>query len=91
MTFVFFIYHDIQWSAARLIGFIPGGGSHGTMAFIVPGSMTNPLNIDEGSNVGVTGLYIYRVDACLTFGPRDGELLLVLITCREITDRVVWN
>ena len=66
MTFVFFIYGDIQWSASAtpLIGFISGGGSRGTMVFTVPGSITNLLNIDEGNSVDVTELYIYQVDLC---------------------------
>ena len=82
MTFVFFIYGDIQWGTGAIIGFIPRDV---TWSFWVPGSQTNQtLNIDEGSNVGVTGVYIYRVDLCSVLGPRDGEeskLILVLITC----------
>ena len=71
MTFVFFIYGDIQWGVGANVGFNAGDG---TSYFMVPGALTNQvLNIDEGSNVGVTGLYIYRVDMCLVLGPRDGE------------------
>ena len=70
MTFVFFIYGDIQWGNRAIIGFNPGDG---TSSFMVPGALTNKvLNIDEGSNVGVTGVYIYRVD-CSVFGPNSGE------------------
>ena len=77
MTFVFFIYGDIQWGNGDIqwgnganIGFSAGDG---TSSFMVPGALTNQvLNIDEGSNVGVTGVYIYRVD-CSVRGPRDGE------------------
>ena len=71
MTFVFFIYGDIQWGDGANIGFSAGDG---TRSFMDPRALTNQvLNIDEGSNVGVTGLYIYRVDLCLVLGPRDGE------------------
>ena len=71
MTFVFFIYGDIQWGAGANIGFSAGGG---TRDFDVPGALTNqPLNIDEGTNVGVTGVYIYRVDLCSVLGPNSGE------------------
>ena len=79
MTFVFFIYHDIQWGSAADIGFSVGDD---TRSFMVNGA----LNIDEGSNVGVTGVYIYRVDLCSVLGPRDGEKpkLLVVLTTRNV-------
>ena len=68
MTFVLFIYGDIQWGDGANIGFNAGDG---TRSFMVQGAMTNQtLNIDEGNNVGVTGLYIYRVD-CSVLGPND--------------------
>ena len=79
MTFVFFIYHDIQWGDGANVGFNAGDG---TRFFMLQDALTNQeLNIDEGSNVGVTGVYIYRVDLCSVLGPRDGEKpkLLVLI------------
>ena len=99
MTFVFFIYGDIQWGDTASIGFdaanigfdaanIGFDAGDGTRFFMVPGALTNQtLNIDEGSNVDVTGLYIYRVDLCSVFGPIDGEkpkLLLVVFTIRNI-------
>ena len=81
MTFVFFIYHDIQWGSGANVGFNAGDGIN---SFMVQGALTNQtLNIDEGSNVGVTGLYIYRLDLCSVLGPNDGEkpkLLVVLST-----------
>ena len=83
MTFVFFIYGDIQWGGGTNIGFSAGDG---TRSFMVQGALTSQaLNIDEGSNVGVTGVYIYRVD-CSVLGPRDGEKpkLLVVLTTRNI-------
>ena len=71
MTFVFFIYHAIQWGDGANIGFNAGDG---TRFFMVQDALTNQvLNIDERSNVGVTGLYIYRVDLCSVLGPNDGE------------------
>ena len=81
MTFVFFIYGDIQWGDGANIGFDAGDG---TRSFMVPHALTRQaLNIDDGNNVGVTGLYIYRVDLCSVIGPIDGEklnLLLVVFT-----------
>ena len=71
MTFVFFIYGDIQWGAGANIGFNAGDG---TRSFMVPGARTNQvLNIDRGSNVIVTGVYIYRVDLCSVLGSKNGE------------------
>ena len=71
MTFVFLIYGDIQWGDGANIGFNAGDG---TRSFMLPGALTNQtVNIDEGSNVGVTGVYIYRVDLCSVLGPKDGE------------------
>ena len=61
MTFVFFIYGDIRWGSGANIGFDAGDGTG--RSFMVPGALTNQtLNIDERSNVGVRGVYIYRVD-----------------------------
>ena len=78
MTFVFFIYGDIQWSSGANIGFNAGDG---TSSFMVPSALTNQvLNIDERGNVGVRSVYIYRVDLCSVLGPRDGKLLVVLTT-----------
>ena len=84
MTFVFFIYGDIQWSSGANIGFSAGDG---TRYFMVQGALTNQtLNIDEASNVGVTGVYIYQVDLCSVLSPRDGEnpKFLVVLTTRNI-------
>ena len=69
-TFVFFIYDDIQWGAGANIGFNAGDG---TRSFMVPGALTNQtLTIEDGSNVDVTGLYIYRVDSCLVQSSVNG-------------------
>ena len=85
MTFVFFVYGDIQWDDDAIIGFHSGDG---TESFINPHVLRRQaLNIDEGSNVGVTGLYIFRVDLCSVLGRIDGEkpkLLLVVFTSRNI-------
>ena len=71
MTFVFFIYHDIQWGENAIIGFSAGDG---VRSFMLPAALTGQvLNIDEGSNVGVRGVYIYRVDLCSVLGPNNGE------------------
>ena len=72
MTFVFFAYGDIQWGDGANVGF---NAEDGIGSFMLPGALTNQvLNIDEGSNVGMTGVYIYQVD-CSVFGPNNGEKL----------------
>ena len=69
-TFVFFIYNDIEWGYDAIIGFNAGDGIRSFMAPVV---LTNQSNtIEDGSNVNVTGLYIYRVDLCSMLGPNDG-------------------
>ena len=90
MTFVFFIYGDIQWGDGANVGF--DAGDDGSRPFMDPHALTNQiLNIDKGSNVGVTGLYIYRVDLCSVFGPRDGEKPNILIlTTRNILMGKFW-
>ena len=84
MTFVFFIYKDIQWGNDASIGFDAGDG---TRSFMDSHPLSRQaLNIDEGSNVGVTVVYIYRVDLCSVLAPMDGEkpkLLLVVITVKN--------
>ena len=58
-TFVFFIYDEIEWGFAN-IGFNAGDG---VRSFMVPGALTvQSRDIEEGTNVGRTGVYIYRVD-----------------------------
>ena len=89
MTFVFFIYHDIQWGDAN-IGFSAGDGIR---SFMLPGALTRQvLNIDEGSNVGVTGVYIYRVD-CSVIGPNNGEKpnIIVLIAGKTCWERCCYS
>ena len=56
-----FVYADIEWtsSAGALAGINAGDGvNHVT----IPGSRTSSiLNIEETSNVGVPGVWIFRV------------------------------
>ena len=70
-TFVFFIYGDIQWGDDANIGFNAGDG---VRFFMLPGALTNQsVNVEDGSNVDVRGLYIYRVDLPSILDPNDGE------------------
>ena len=66
VSFVFFIYNDIQWGTAN-IGFNAGDGER---LIMTPGALTSQTrNIENGSNVNILGLYIYRVDQRVVFGP----------------------
>ena len=70
-TYAFFIYGDIEWGDGATVGFNAGDG----VRFIVV--TTQPLDVETGSNVGITGLYINRVDL---FDPTDGEKIPVPYT-----------
>ena len=63
-TFVAFLYEDIQWSGiffSTTIGFNAGDG---VRSFTLPESLTaeGVLNLENTSNVGIPGVYIFRVD-----------------------------
>ena len=65
-SFVFFTYTDIQWGEAT-IGFDAGDGMRG---FTLPGSLTTDIqDVEDGSNVGVEGVYAFRVDLSEIVGP----------------------
>ena len=51
-----FIYGDIQWGDGAQIGFNIGDGY---TSFIYPKAH---VYIDENSNVGLPGVFIYRID-----------------------------
>ena len=69
-TFVFFIYDEVEWGFAN-IGFNAGDG---VRSFMVPGALTvQSRDIEEGTNVGRTGVYIYRVDRCSVLDPGNGK------------------
>ena len=80
-TFVFFIYGDIEWGNDANIGFDAGDG---VRSFMLPGALTSQsIIIEDGSNVDVTGLYIYRVDLPSVLGPNDGEMLKLSCVTRK--------
>ena len=62
MTFVEFRYEDIQWTIGQTtIGFNAGDD---TRSFTVPESLTieGLLDLESRSNIGIPGVFIYRVD-----------------------------
>lgn len=60
LSYVIFIYGDIQWGEGAQIGFNAGDG---TVYFTIPGALSSAtLNISQLSNVGSPGLFIYKVD-----------------------------
>ena len=68
-TFALFIYGDIEWGDDATIGFNAGDGVRSIVV------TTRPLDVETGSNVGVTGLYINRIDLSSILSPDDGEKL----------------
>ena len=63
-SFVFFVYDSIEWGFAN-IGFNAGDSRR---FFMAPGALTSlTRNFENGSNVDIPGLYIYRVDQRLVF------------------------
>ena len=71
-TFVIFIYGDIEWGNRATIGFNAGDGVRSIVV------TTRPLDVETGSNVGVTGLYINQIDLSVILGPSDGEKIKLL-------------
>ena len=58
-SFVLFIYGDVTWGKAG-IGFNAGDG---VRSYTLPGSLDKSTQeVEESSNVGVEGVYMYRVD-----------------------------
>ena len=80
-SFVFFIYTDVQWGQGG-IGFNAGDG---VRSYELPGSRTpEAREVEDSSNVGVEGVYAYRVDdETGIIGPEvehyEGETCLILV------------
>lgn len=75
-TFILFIYQDMQWSSSRTtIGFNAGDGNR---SYTLPGSSNAEyvLNLENTSNVGVPGVYIFRVDQDSVVEPTRGRSYL---------------
>ena len=59
-SYVCFLYEDIQWGERAQIGFDSGDNNR---SFTVPGALTNKtLDMENQSNVGRPGVFVYRVD-----------------------------
>ena len=58
-TVAVFIYHNISWGEGAQIGFNAGDG---LTSFIFPEALSDQtLSIDERSNVGEPGVFVYRI------------------------------
>ena len=76
-SFVLFSYGDIQWSGGANIGFNSGNNS-----YMLPNSLTSAIkDVDTSSNIGVPGLYIYRVDQESVEEPTYNYTSKMLYTC----------
>ena len=64
-TFVMFLYEDMQWGSAQTrIGFNAGDTLQSitlTESLIID----DVLNLENTSNVGIPGVYIFRVDQAI--------------------------
>ena len=62
LSYVCLLYKDVQWGSGAQIGFNAGDGR----SFTVPGGLTNQtLNMENLSNVGRPGIFIYQVNGRL--------------------------
>ena len=62
MTYVMFLYEDIEWGSNQTtIGFNAGDRFQ---SITLPESLTTEgvLNLENTTNVGIPGVYIFRVD-----------------------------
>ena len=77
MSFVFFLYFDIQVGEA-VIGFNAGDG---VRSFTLPGSLTNATQeVEEGDNTGIEGFYAYRVDLTEIVVPGGTDVINLQLT-----------
>lgn len=61
LTVVMFIYNNIEWGGGAQIGFNAGDGH---AFFKLPGALSDEtINMDENSNVGEPGVFVYRIDS----------------------------
>ena len=81
-SFVFFSYGDISWSGN---GRVYIGYESGNTSYTLPQTFNNETaeDIETTSNVGVTGLYVYRVDQDDIIHPTND------ITCEGDTEDIV--
>ena len=60
-TVAVFIYGDIQWGNGAQIGFNAGDGHTN---FMLDEALSNQtLSIDERSNIGQQGVFVFRIDS----------------------------
>lgn len=62
-TLAIFIYDDINWGRDAQIGFNAGDG---VSFFTLPEALANEtIDIDERTNVGEPGIFVFRIDSML--------------------------
>lgn len=86
-TFLFIIYGDIEWGRYSGIGFKNAGGS---LIYQLPGSLTySSIDINNYSNVGKPGLFIYQVDGKVLsnhlqfFFDKNNNYYVIIITLKD--------
>ena len=79
-TVSIFLYEDIQWGYNAQIGFNVGDGH---TSFTLPEALSaQSLNVDENSNVGTPGVYVFQI---------DGKPCLLLIIIEILKPREMWH
>ncbi len=66
LSFVTFLYEDIQWSDDNAFA---GFFFLGIPPVLIPGSDSDARNLTTTSNVGVPGMWMYRVDTDIIMPP----------------------
>ena len=62
-TVSIFIYHRVTWGLGAQIGFNAGDGY---TSFTFPEALSDQtLSIDQHSNIGEPGVFVYRIDGLL--------------------------
>ncbi len=66
-SFVYFFYGEMEWGEFSNIGFDPPRFESGSESFMIPIALTNAtVNIETTSNVGMPGVYVFRVDRMIS-------------------------
>ena len=71
VSFVFFIYYDIQWAGflGTQLGFGAGDGIH-SLRLSEAFNTSAVLNLESTSNIDIPGHYLFRVDAMQIVQPK---------------------
>ncbi len=73
LSFISFVYLDIQWGVGAQVGFNAGDG----VSFMAPGALTPAtVEMEEMSNINVSGVFLFHVN------DQSGKCKQILMTQR---------